>query len=162
LEVPMKEKIYEQISKELKLAAQVDMKIVITDIVVSLILFFLAMGFADGTVGGVSLSLTGGISHSHNTLNTVPTIVMFVLLVVILVMNYYAVKMLVNNQKQRAKLNEGLMKLYKDEGVDQYYDGSIFKGYESRYNLFAIFAGAIGAMGIIVPLVIFINNLTKL
>jgi hypothetical protein len=55
-----------------------------------------------------------------------------------------------------------LTKLYKDEGVDKYYDGSIFKGYETRYNLFAVILTAVGAVSVITPLVIFINQLIEL
>jgi hypothetical protein len=54
------------------------------------------------------------------------------------------------------------MKLYKDEGVDQYYDGSIFKGYETRYDLYTIILGAVGAVSVIAPLVIFIDKVVAL
>jgi hypothetical protein len=62
----------------------------------------------------------------------------------------------------RAKLNQGLMKLYTDEGVNQYYDDSIFKGYETRYNLFAIILISVGAVSVIAPLVVFIDKLINL
>ncbi|MFA5309732.1 MAG: hypothetical protein WC370_09665 [Dehalococcoidales bacterium] len=159
----MKERIFEQVSKELKVATRLDTKMVITAIVVTLILFSLAMGFAFSTVTpdlGQYSSLLG--ISSNATFNTTPTIIMFVLLLAIIVIDCYAVRTLANNKKQRAKLNEGLMKLYKDEGVDQYYDGSIFKSYETRYNLLSVMVGAVGALSVIVPLTIFIDQLTKL
>lgn len=159
----MKERIYEQISHELKLAARLDTIIVTISIVVTLILFFLTMGFAASTVGSITSGLTGGLTGLRSsTFNATPTIIMFVLILAILAINSYAARTLLSNKKQRAKLNEGLMKLYKDEGVDQYYDGSIFKSYETRYNLFAVMVTVVGALSIIVPLVIFINQLTKL
>ncbi len=162
----MKERIHEQISHELRQATRLDMKIVVIDIVVSLILFFLAMAFASSTVGSITQSLTGGlgglVAPRAATFNTAPTIIMFVFLLTILAINWFSIRVLLKNKKQRARLNEGLMKLYKEEMVDQYYDGSIFNSYETRYNLFAVIIGAIGAMSIIAPLVIFIDQLTKL
>jgi hypothetical protein len=159
----MKERIHEQISHELKQATRLDMKIVVLDIVVSLILFFLAMGFAASTVGSITQGLAGGLIAPRSvSLNTAPTIIMFILILTILAINWFSIRALLNNKKQRAKLNEGLMKLYKEEMVDQYYDGSIFKSYETRYSLFAVILAAVGAMSIIAPLVIFIDHLTKL
>ena len=67
------------------------------------------------------------------------------------------------NKRQRAKLSEGLAKLLKDETLDQYHDGSIFKSYETRYGLFTVIMASVAALAIIVPLVVFVNGLiTKL
>jgi amino acid transporter len=155
----MKERIHEQISHELKQATRLDTKIAIIAIVVSLILFAVAMGFAFNTTGSIT-GILGGIKAK--TFNTAPTIIMFVVILAILAINCYSVRTLLNNKKQRAKLNKGLMKLYKDEGVAQYYDGSIFKGYETRYNLFAIILTSVGAVSVIAPLVIFIDRLIEM
>jgi len=162
----MKEAIYNQIGKELKLATRIDLVTVIVAVVVTLALFPLALIFAASTVGSITGDLTSGLSGmagmASKTLNATPTIIMFVCILAILAIDWYAARTLLNNKKQRAKLNEGLMKLYKDEGVDQYYDGSIFKSYETRYNLFAVIVTAVGALSIIVPLIIFIDQLTNL
>ena len=163
----MKERIYEQISKELKLATRIDLVTVIVAVAVVLMIFPVAMIFAASSVGSIASGLTNGISGAlanmrSATFNTTPTIIMFVCILVILAITCYAARTLLNNKKQRVKLNEGLMKLYKDEGVDQYYDGSIFKSYEARYNLFTVIITAVGALSIIVPLIIFIDRLTKL
>ena len=57
------------------------------------------------------------------------------------------------------RLSDGLMKIYKEEGVDQYYDGSSLKSYETRYNIYITVLATLGAIGIIIPLVLFFNNL---
>jgi hypothetical protein len=155
----MQERIHEQISHELKQATRLDTKITIIAIVVTLILFTIAMIFASSATGSVS-SLLG--SSKATVFNTAPTIIMFVCVLATAAVNWYAVRTLLNNKKQRAKMNKGLMKLYKDEGVNQYYDGSIFKGYETRYDLFAIIVAVVGAVSIIAPLVIFINSVIEL
>jgi energy-coupling factor transporter transmembrane protein EcfT len=155
----MQERIHEQISHELKQATRLDTKIAVIAIVVTLILFTIAMIFAESTTGSIT-GILGGIKS--RVFNVAPTIIMFVCILAIGAINWYSVCTLLNNKKQRAKLNKGLTKLYKDEGVDKYYDGSIFKGYETRYNLFAIILATVGAVSIIAPLVIFIDKLIEM
>jgi hypothetical protein len=159
----MKEQIYQQISSEFKQATRLDMKIFIVSIVVTLLLFFIAMGFAASSAGSITGTLTGGLVGPRTaTFHTAIAISMFVCILAIFVINWFSVRAILNNKKQRVKLTEGLMKLYKDEGVDQYYDGSIFKSYETRYNLFAVILATVGSLSIIIPLVIFINQVIKL
>lgn len=156
----MKEKIHEQISLELKQATRLDTIIAITSIAISLILFGAAMGFAySTTTPAISMSFLD--FDTSSSFNTASTIIMFVIVLATVAINWYAVRTLLNNKKQRAKLNKGLVKLYKDEGVNQYYDGSIFKGYETRYNLVAVILGAVGAVSVITPLVVFIDKLVE-
>jgi amino acid transporter len=166
----MKEKFLEQISKELKLATRVDMAIMIVGALVTLVFFTVAAGSAASTVnqmpnlsslaGGLFGGLTGG--QPDPTFSVTSTIIMFVTLALIFVINWCGVRALLKNKAQRAKMNEGLAKLYKDEMLDQYNDGSIYKAYETRYNLFAVIMGSVAALSIIVPLVIFVDNLTNL
>jgi hypothetical protein len=84
---------------------------------------------------------------------------MFVALIIIVLLNWYGMMALMKNKAQRAKLSEGLAKLLKDETLDQYHDGSIFKAYETRYSLFTVIMAAVAALSIIVPLVVFVNGL---
>jgi hypothetical protein len=155
----MKERIHEQISHELKQAMRMDTITVIIGLTVTLILFAAAAVFAAQTTGSIVGSMTGFKATSVNTANT---IIMWVIILAIVAINLYAVRTLLKHKKQRGKLNEGLMKLYKDEAMDQYYDGSIFKGYEARYDLYVVMLGAVGAVSVITPLVIFIDKLVAL
>lgn len=155
----MKERIHEQISHELKQAMRMDTITVIIGLTVTLILFAAAAVFAAQTTGSIVGSMTGFKATGVNTANT---IIMWVIILAIVAINLYAVRTLLKHKKQRGKLNEGLMKLYKDEAMDQYYDGSIFKGYEARYDLYVVMLGAVGAVSVITPLVIFIDKLVAL
>ena len=155
----MKERIHEQISNELKQAMRMDTVTVIIAITVSFILFGVAMVFAAQTTGSIMGSMTG---FRATSINTAPTITMFVAIIAAVAIGWYAIRTLLNHKKQRGKLNEGLMKLYKDEGMDQYYDGSIFKGYETRYDLYTVILGAVGAVSVIAPLVMFIDKVVTL
>ena len=155
----MKERIHEQITYELKQAMRMDTITVIIGLTVTLILFAAASVFAAQTTGSIVGSMTGFKATSVNTANT---LIMWVIIAAIVAINWYAIRTLLNNRKQRGQLNEGLMKLYKDEAMDQYYDGSIFQGYEKRYVLFAVMLAAVGAVSVITPLAIFIDNLVAL
>jgi hypothetical protein len=141
-------------------------------ILVTLVFFGLAAGSAAATVtqmpnlsglaGGLSGILGGAANPKPPDFHVSSTIIMFVTLIIIFIINWYAIRTLLKNKTQRAKLNEGMMKLYKDEAMDQYNDGSIYKSYETRYSLFTVMMGSVMAISIIVPLVIFINKLTEL
>jgi hypothetical protein len=155
----MKEQIHEQISYELKQATRLDTAIAIIAIVVSIILFTISMVFAQASTDTISGLL--GISKS-TTVSTSSIIVMFISIAATAAIIWYSVRTLLKNKKQRAELNQGLAKLYKDTGVAKYYDGSIFKGYETRYNLFAVILIAVGAVSVIAPLVIFIDKMIQL
>jgi hypothetical protein len=151
--------LHQQVSNELQQATRLDTKISVIAIVVSLIFFTIAMIFAAGSTG----EITGILGLSRSTVfNVAPTIIMFVSIFATTAITCFSVWTLLQNKKQRAKLNQGLAKLYEDEGVSQYYDGSIFKGYETRYNLFAIILISVGAVSVIAPLVVFIDRLVSL
>jgi hypothetical protein len=161
----MKDKILEQIGKELKLATHLDLVTMVVAVLVTLIFFGIAGGSAGGTAESMSGGLAGGILGGATpkiAFQVTPTIIMFVALIAIVIINCYAVRTLMKNKAQRAKLNQGIVKLFKDETVDQYNDGSIYKTYETRYSLFAVIIMSVAAVSVIVPLVVFINQMTKL
>jgi uncharacterized membrane protein len=163
----MKEKILEQIHKELKLATRIDLVTMIIAVAVTLIFFAVAGGAAKASVGSMmpDINLGGMFGGSaapavaNNDFNVAPAIIFFVTLAVIAFINWGAINMILKNKAQRAKLNEGIIKLLKDETVDQYNDGTIYKTYEMRYRLFAMIIGSVAALSIVVPLVIFVNQL---
>jgi hypothetical protein len=152
--------LHQQVSNEFQQANRLDTKISVIAIVVTLIFFTIAMVFAMSSTGSVAAGLFG-LSKTV-VFNVANTIIMFISVLAAVAVTVFSVRTLLQNKKQRAKLNRGLVKLYKDEGVSQYYDGSIFKGYETRYNLFAIILISVGGVSVIAPLVIFIDRLVNL
>jgi len=51
-------------------------------------------------------------------------------------------------------LLSGLLKMYKDQEVDGYYDPSLLSDYKVRYNLFMLVVLFIGLIAIVIPFVI--------
>jgi hypothetical protein len=144
----------------------------VVGILVTLVFFGLAAGSAAATVtqapnlsglaGGLGGMLGGASNPKPPEFSVSSTIIMFVTLIIIFIINWYAIRTLLKNKAQRVKLNDGMIKLYKDEIMDQYNDGSIYKAYETRYNFLAVIMGSVMSLSIIVPLVIFIDKLTGL
>jgi len=163
----MKEKLIEQASKELKVAAWVDLIIMVVAVIVTMhlgvVAAFTAGMSTESLSGSIPMALPGlAAAAAKSSFHVTPFIIMLAAVVTIVVINWTGIKMLMKNKMQRAKTTEGLAKLYKDEAVDQYNDGSVYKSYENRYNLFAVVMGSVGALSIITAVAIFINQLTKL
>jgi hypothetical protein len=51
----------------------------------------------------------------------------------------------------RGKLISVLLKMYKDQGVEGYYDVSLLTSYANRYNLFILAVVFTGVIAVIVP-----------
>jgi hypothetical protein len=54
----------------------------------------------------------------------------------------------------RKKLLTGLLKMYKDQGVEGYYDASLLGDYRTRYNLFMLVVLFTGVVAIVIPFII--------
>jgi hypothetical protein len=85
---------------------------------------------------------------------TVTTIVMFTFVALVLVVNLVAEVGLIRGRQMRVKLLNGLLKMYKDQGVEGYYDPSLLSNYNTRYNLFMLAVLFTGLVAIIVPFIV--------
>ena len=81
-------------------------------------------------------------------------IVMFIVVALIIVVNLIVVIGLLKGKQTRGKLIGGLLKMYKDQNVDGYYDSSLLVNYNTRYNLFILVVVFIGAMAIAIPFIV--------
>jgi len=70
------------------------------------------------------------------------------------VVNLIVIFGLLKGKQTRLKLINGLLKMYKDQGVEGYYDASLLSNYNIRYNLFILAVVFIGVIAIAVPFVI--------
>jgi hypothetical protein len=81
-------------------------------------------------------------------------IVIGIFVALILVVNFVAELGLMRGRDTRARLVAGLIRMYKDNGVDAYYDSSLLESYRTRYNLFMLVVLFTGLVAIVVPFVI--------
>ena len=132
----MIERVHEHIIGELGTNTRTDTIFVITAIILNL----------------VTLGINSGLASS--TGDTTQTIVMFTFVALIIVVNFVAEIGLIRGRQMRKKLLNGLLKMYKDQGVEGYYDPSLMGDYALRYNLFMLTVMFTGLIAIIIPFII--------
>ncbi|MBW1717221.1 MAG: hypothetical protein JRJ77_15600 [Deltaproteobacteria bacterium] len=84
-------------------------------------------------------------------------IVFFTFVCLVIVVNFVAEIGLIKGRQTRMKLLNGLLKMYKDKGVDGYYDASLLSNYNTRYNLFLLTVVVTGLIALVMPLVLIIT-----
>jgi len=133
----MIERVHEHIITELQQNARTDTIFIITAILLNLIAL------------GVNSAVA---SESDNDMTT--WVVFFTFVCLVLVVNFVVVIGLLRGKQTRIKLINGLLKMYKDQGVEGYYDLSLLSNYNTRYNLFLLTVVFTGLIAIVVPTVL--------
>lgn len=132
----MIERVHEHIIEELRTNTRTDTIFVLTAILLNLI----------------ALAVNSGVSQAGGDVTS--TIVMFTFVALIIVVNFVAEIGLIKGRQTRERLLEGLMKMYRDSGVEGYYDASLLAAYRTRYNLFMLIVLFTGLVALIVPFVL--------
>lgn len=132
----MIERVHEHIVSELNTNTRTDTVFVITGIILNLLVLGINSAVASGGKGGTQI------------------IVMFTLVALVIVVNLVVELGLLRGRQTRTKLLNGLLKMYKDQGVEGYYDPSLLSDYKVRYNLFMLAVLFTGVVAIIIPFVI--------
>ncbi len=136
----MIQRVHEHIINELQQGARTDTIFIITAIFLNLL----------------SLGINSGISGSSEKTATT-WIVFFTFIVLVIVVNFVVEIGLLKGKQTRMKLITGLLKMYKDQGVEGYYDASLLNNYNTRYNLFLLVVLVTGLIAIIVPLILILS-----
>ncbi len=133
----MIERVHEHIINELNGNTRTDTIFVLTSIILNLL----------------TLGINSAIASSRNGSGS-STVVMFTFVALIIMVNFVAEIGLIRGRQMRKKLLDGLMKMYKDKGVEGYYDPSLLGDYKTRYNLFMLTVLFTGLVAITIPFVI--------
>ena len=133
----MIEQVHNHIVSELQQNARTDTIFILTAIFLNLI----------------SLGINSAIATNSRT-DTNLFIVMFILVALVLVVNFIVIFGLLKGKQTRYKLINGLLKMYKDQNVDGYYDSSLLLNYNVRYNLFIFAVVFTGAVAIAIPFIV--------
>ncbi len=136
----MIERVHEHIITELGQNTRTDTIFVLTAIVLNL----LALGVNSGIAA----------SSSRGGVETTTMIIMFTFVALVLVVNFVVEVGLIRGRQMRGKLLNGLLKMYKDQGVEGYYDSSLLSNYNTRYNLFMLVVLFTGLIALIVPFIV--------
>ena len=135
----MLEQVHEHIIGELRQSARTDTVFVITAIAFNLIVLGINSGVAGAAAGGGSLA---------------SDIVLGVFITLSFVVNGIAIAGLFFGSRTRSRLLKGLLAMYRDNGVDQYYDAALLANYSRRYWLFIGAIASLALTSIVVPLII--------
>ena len=133
----MIEQVHKHIISELQQNTRTDTIFII----IAIILNFLALGIN---------SAMADASRDESEL----FIVMFIIVALVIVVNLIVIFGLIKGKQSRHKLISGLLKMYKDQKVEGYYDPSLLVNYNTRYNLFLLAVVFTGAIAIAIPFVI--------
>ena len=136
----MIERVHEHIVAELQQNARTDTIFILAAILLNL----LALGVNSGVASGRENDVTMWI-------------VFFTFVCLVIVVNFVAEIGLIKGRQTRTKLLNGLLKMYKDKGVDGYYDASLLSNYNTRYNLFLLTVVVTGLIALVVPFVLIIT-----
>jgi hypothetical protein len=132
----MLEHVHKHIISELQQSAKTDIIFILSSIALNLI----------------TLAINSGMVEKSRTDETL-LMVMFIFVGLVILINIVAIIGLLKGKQTRAKLLSGLITMYKDQGVDKYYDESLLSSYSVRYNLFIMVVVCTGIIAIVVPFV---------
>ena len=133
----MIERVHEHIVAELQQNTRTDTIFILAAILLNL----LALGINSAVA-------------SNSDRDATTWIVFFTFVALVIVVNFVVEIGLIKGKQTRIKLINGLLKMYKDQGVEGYYDESLLSNYTTRYNLFMLVVVFTGLIAIIVPLVL--------
>ncbi|MEA1899052.1 MAG: hypothetical protein U9N53_15445 [Bacteroidota bacterium] len=133
----MIEHVHKHITTELQQNTKTDIIFILAAIILNLI----------------ALAVNSGFTEKSRTENTY-LVVMFLFVVLIILINIVAIFGLLKGKQTRSMLINGLVQMYKDEGVDKYYDSTLLGNYNTRYNLFILVVVFTGIISILVPFII--------
>jgi len=133
----MLEQVHHQITSELQQNTKTDTIFILAAILLNLIALSVNAGFVDDSRDKESV-----------------LIVMFLFVALVILVNIVVIFGLLKGKQTRSKLLQGLIMMYKDKGVDKYYDSSLLSNYSMRYNLFIMVVICTGVISIVVPFVL--------
>ena len=134
----MIERVHEHIITELQQNTRTDTIFILTAILLNLVV----------------LAVNSIIAAEAEEQSVTQTTVMFLFVGLLIVVNLVVIFGLLKGKQTRTKLINGLLKMYKDQGVEGYYDASLLSNYNTRYNLFIFTVVFIGVIALVVPFVI--------
>jgi hypothetical protein len=135
----MLEKLHDHILQELQQNGRAETVFVLASLLLNIVATAVNSGVASNDEGGESAKA-----------------VFFVLIALVLTINGIAWGGLRKGQESKRKLLAGLVKLYEEQGVSQYYDKSLLTDYQSRYKMYLAGVVATGLTAVIIPVIVMV------
>jgi hypothetical protein len=135
----MIKEIHEHITNELQQNSRTDTVFVLSSVVLNLVVLAINWGVA-------SPRPTGRLAYND--------VILCLMIAAVLAINFLITKALLAGRDTRLKLLAGLIRMYKDNGVDKYYDTSLLSSYSMRYKFFLTVIIILGIITIAAPLLV--------
>ncbi len=136
----MIERVHEHIITELQQNTRTDTVFILAAILLNLL----------------SLGVNSAVAQGSNK-DATAWVVFFTFICFVVVISFVVELGLLKGKQTRIKLINGLLKMYKDQGVEGYYDESLLSNYALRYNLFLFVVVFTGLVALVVPTVLIIG-----
>jgi len=136
----MIERVHEHIITELQQNTRTDTIFILAAILLNLL----------------SLGVNSAVALGSNK-DATTWVVFFTFVCLVIVVSFVVEVGLLKGKQTRIKLINGLLKMYKDQGVEGYYDESLLTNYALRYNLFLFVVVFTGLIALVVPTVLIIG-----
>ena len=136
----MLNQVHEHVVSELNQGARTDTVFVVVSVLFDLVVL------------GINWSVADHHSYPVRVHDQDPILALLVL--VTLAINFFVIRALVAGRQTRLSLVSGLIAMYKDNGVDKYYDARLLDTYATRYALFISVIVSLALVSIAVPLLV--------
>jgi hypothetical protein len=136
--------VHDHVVQELRQSARTDTVFVVVAVAFNLIALGINWGAAQTYDPGPGIDRTRPLAND---------LILVLLLVSTVLITLVALRALRAGMDTRRRLLDGLVRMYEDEGVARYYDAALVANYASRYRLFAVVVGLLGALAVVVPLI---------
>jgi hypothetical protein len=136
----MIKEIHEHMTNELQQNARTDTVFVLSSVVLNLVVLAINWGVA-----------SPGQQGEHKSYND---FILCLLIAAVLIINFLITKALLSGRDTRLKLLSGLIRMYKDNGVDKYYDTDLLSAYSMRYKFFLSVIIILAIITIVTPLLV--------
>ena len=140
----MLDKVHAHILDELRINARTDTIFILSAILINFL--SLAINSIVSAAANPSYAEVG-------TNNSSSILIMFCFVALTIVVCVVSEIGLIRGRQASAKLIKGLIKMYKDNGAEEYYDASLLNHYRTKYNLFMLVILGTGIIAIAVPFI---------
>lgn len=146
----MRERVHEHINLELEINTKTDTRFMITGILYNFVMLFISWPLAENAADS--------LNSSYRDPSMGPLMVLGILLVLTVLVNGIAVTGLITGRATRQMLLQGLLKMYTDADVGEYYNPSLLTNYRRRYSMFIAILVFLGLAGILIPIAVFVTS----
>jgi hypothetical protein len=140
--------IHDHINQEVRINTRTDTIFVVTAIIFNFVMLGVSSALANEAASELGQSQAGITS----------AIVLAIDFTISIVVNGVAITGLLTGRATRKTLSQGLLKMYEDADVSQYYHPSLLTNYMRRYVMFITIIGVLGLASILIPLVVLLTS----